>query len=185
MALYSSQNLDKDLNGVVENAGKELKQMRAGRATPDMFQGIMISAYGTMTPLEGLAAINIESATSVTIKPWDKSILDAVLAALKEAFPEFNPVIDSDKVRINIPPLTEERRAQTVKQMRAMIEEHKASIRQIRHKFMEPLNNMEGVSEDEVDRDKAALQKQVDAAVSKLDQMADAKEEELMPGSVK
>ncbi len=185
MALYSASDLEKDLKVVVEHATRELKQIRAGRATPDMFQGVQISAYGMMNPLEGVASINIENATSVTIKPWDKNILNDLLTALKEAFMEFNPVLDSDKVRLSIPAMTEERRVQTVKQMKVMVEECRASVRQVRHKYMEPLNDMKGVSEDEVDRDKEAVQKQVDAAIASIDAMEKAKEKELLPESVK
>lgn len=179
MALYKQTELKQGLEKSVEAFSDKLKQLRVGRPKAEMFNEISIQAYGMASNVQSLANVIIESATSVVIQPWDKSIIQDVLKGVRDANLGYEPVLDGDKVRINIPALTNERRQETIKEMRQLLEEAKVHVRQIRHQFMEQVDKQEGVSEDEQKRDRADIQKQIDEVNTRLDDMAEAKESEL------
>ena len=180
MALYNESEFIKDTNSAVEFFQARTKQLRAGRVRADMFEEIPVMAYGMSNPLKNVANIDVKGPLEVTIQPWDPGIVNDVYKALQEANLGFNPGMDGNKVRINVPPLTEETRKATVKELGGMMEEAKVSIRQIRHKYNEIVDKQDGVSEDEQKRSKDAIQKLIDKTNERLEEISDAKEQELM-----
>lgn len=179
MALYPEQKLQTDIQQIKDHFAESLKQLRVGRPRVDTFAGIMVSAYGTESQLSGLANIMIENATMVAIQPWDKSIVNDIVKAIQDSQLGYSAAPDGEKVRVSIPALTEERRQETIKELGAMLEEAKVSVRQVRHKYNEMVEKADGVSEDEQKRDREAIQKQVDQANKDLEELAAKKETEL------
>lgn len=180
MILFSETKLSQELEGAVEDFKSRISQLRAGRARPDMFEGIMVEAYGMDQELKHVANVVIESASTVSIVPWDKSIVANVVKSIEDAQLGYSPVDDGGKVRINIPPLTEERRKESVKDLNNMKEDARVRVRHIRQSFMEDISSEEGVSEDDQKMSKEAVQKQIDEVNKQIDEIASEKEKELM-----
>jgi ribosome recycling factor len=180
MFLHSEKDLKTKLDAAVDSFSERIKQLRAGRVRADMFENIPVEAYGMVNQLKGLANINVESALSVAIQPYDPGNTSAIHKAIQDANLGFSPILDGAKVRINVPPLTEETRKKTVKELEAIAEEAKVGVRQIRQKFMDDVKELEGVSEDEQARSKVEIQKQIDATIARVEQVAKAKESEIM-----
>ncbi len=180
MLLYTEKDLKKELAVVDSWFADRIKQLRVGRARPDQFETILVSAYGADTEMKNVANIVIESATSVIISPWDKSIVNDIVKAISESDLGLSSVPDSDKVRINLPPMTEESRKETVKELNGILEEAKVLVRQVRKDFNDQVEDQEGVSEDDQKMSKQAIQKAVDAMNKELESLASIKEEEIM-----
>ncbi len=180
MALYSEAELRESIKRATDHFIEEIGKLRAGRVRAEMFENIPVMAYNMSNPLKGVASINVDGPMSVVIQPWDPNVATNVYKAIQEANLGFNPVQDGTKIRISLPPLTEETRKQTVKELGSMLEDSKATIRQVRHKFNTQVDGLEGVSEDEQKRDRDQIQKQIDAATEELVKISAAKQQELM-----
>ncbi len=163
----------------LENLDHRFATVRAGRANPSSLDGITAEYYGTPTPLKQLATISVPEARQLLIKPFDRSCLGAIEKAIFESNLGFTPNNDGETIRIIIPVLTEERRKELTKQVRAMSEETKVSIRNIRRDANEMIEKLEA-SEDE----KKNLTNQVQDFVNQYNKMVEEKtkekEEELM-----
>lgn len=162
---------------------RELTKLRAGRASPNLLEGIKADYYGTPTPLAQMAHINVPEPRLITVKPWDKTQVKAVEKALRESDLGLNPQIDGDLVRIPLPPLTEERRKEFVKIARKYGEECKVGIRKARHEALDMLGQLEAdgdSSADEVDRGKKKVEETVTDAVKHVDQMVANKEKDIL-----
>lgn len=160
----------------------ELAQIRTGRATPSLISDILVDAYNSKMMVKELAQITAPEPTILLVSPWDKSIITNVVGGIAKANVGLNPVIDSDLVRIVIPPLTSERRNQFIKQMHQSLEKYRVEIRQIRHEAREDLKTQKesGVmSEDEEKRQEQELQKLHDEFIEAIEVAGKAKEEEL------
>ena len=153
--------------------------VRSGSANPSSLDGITVEYYGTPTPLKQLATISVPEARQLLIKPFDRGCLAGIEKAIFESNLGYTPNNDGETIRIIIPVLTEDRRKELVKQVKAMGEEGKIAIRNIRHDGIEEIDKME-VSEDE----QKSLTNQVQDLVNKynklIDEKAKEKEEELM-----
>lgn len=160
----------------------ELQKIRAGRATPVMLEGLSVDYYGTMSALSQVASVTAPDARTLMIKPWEKSMLHIIEKSIKEANLGFNPQNDGDVIRINVPPLTEERRRDLVKQVKTEGENCKVRIRTVRKDTNEELKKLqkEGASEDAVKDAEAKVQKLTDGFVSKTDEVLSKKEAEIM-----
>jgi len=180
MVLYSEQELKNELKGVLDDFLVKLSQLRAGRARPDMFESIIVSAYETEQELKNLANVIVENATSVSIIPWDKSIIADIIKAIEDSKLGYSPVDSGDKIRINIPTLTEETRKQTVKELKGLQEDARVRIRHVRHKFNEAVDKDDNTTEDDQKVSRSAIQKQIDESNKEIDKIASLKEEELM-----
>lgn len=180
MILISETKLKQDLQDAIDGFITKTSQLRAGRARPDMFEGITVTAYDMDQELKNLANVIIESASSVSIVPWDKSIIADVVKGIENAQLGYSPVDDGDKVRINIPPLTEERRKESVKELNNMKEDARVRIRHVRQNYMEDISSQDSVSEDDQKMSKDLVQKQVDESNKEIDRIASEKETELM-----
>jgi ribosome recycling factor len=162
---------------------RELQKLRAGRANAGMLDNIRVDYYGTQTPLNQMAHINVPEARLVTVKPWDKSVMKAVEKALRESDLGLNPQVDGDLIRIPLPPLTEERRKEFVKIARKYGEECKVTIRKARHDALDMLNQFESDGEasgDDVDRAKKKTEETVSEGVKQVDSMVASKEKDIL-----
>ena len=161
-----TDSMDKTL----ENLGKRLGTVRAGRANPSSLDGVMVEYYGSMTPLKQLATISVPEARQLLIKPFDKSSLGAIEKAILASNLGYNPGNDGETIRIVIPELTEERRKELAKQVKAIAEESKVSIRNIRHDGIEDIKKCE-LPEDE----EKALEKDIQDLVNEYNRKIEAK----------
>jgi ribosome recycling factor len=170
------------MDKALDHADNELTKIRAGKASPSMLDGIVVDYYGTPTPLSQVGNVNTPDARTLVIQPWEKSLLGPIEKAIMEANLGMNPQNDGVIIRINVPPLTEERRRDLVKKVKAEVEVGKVAIRNIRKDANEKIRKLksEGVSEDEMKTGENEVQKLTDAYIVKIDQMSDAKEKDIM-----
>lgn len=161
---------------------KELATLRAGRATPALLDRVQAEYYGTLTPINQMASITTPDPRTLVIQPWDKSSLAAIEKAILKSELGLNPANDGNVIRIVIPPLTEERRAELVKMTKKYGEEAKVAVRNIRRDANEEIKKMEknGISEDESRRHQEDIQKFTDKYIAEIDKILAAKEKEIM-----
>lgn len=162
---------------------RELASLRAGRAAPSLLDKIEVEYYGTMTPLNQLSNISAPEPRLLVIQPWDKSAISAIEKALQKSELGITPTNDGDVIRINIPPLTEERRAELVRVVKKTGEEAKVSIRNIRRDANDEYKKMEklgDLSEDEARRYQEEIQKLTDDFVKQIDEAVTSKEKDIM-----
>jgi ribosome recycling factor len=171
----------KDLmNKALAHVSHELTKIRAGKANPAMLDGIMVSYYGAMSPLNQVSSMTTPDARTIFIKPWEKGLIHEIEKAIQNANLGLNPQNDGQQVIINIPMLTEERRKQLVKQVGQECEHGKVSVRSIRKEINEQLKKVKGVSEDDVKFAEEKVQKLTDDSITKIDQLMKKKEVEIM-----
>ncbi|RZA00060.1 MAG: ribosome recycling factor [Sphingobacteriaceae bacterium] len=170
------------MDKAIDHADNELNKIRAGKANPSMFDDVMVDYYGSPTPLSQVGSVNTPDARTIVIQPWEKTLLGAIEKAIMEANLGINPQNDGVIIRINVPPLTEERRRDLVKRAKGEAETGKIAIRNIRKDANEKIKKLktEGVSEDEIKVGEAEVQKITDAYIAKVDQLSEAKEKDIM-----
>ena len=170
--------MDKSL----EHLGDELSKIRAGKASPAMVSGIMVDYYGSPTPLPQIANVTTSDARTITIQPWEKKMLAQIERAIFEANLGITPMNNGEVILLTIPPLTEERRLNLVKQCKALGEDAKVSVRNIRHKLMEHLKKevKNGFPEDLGKKKETEIQKFVDDHTEKVNKLIEAKEKDIM-----
>ena len=173
--LEVSEKMDK----AIENLEKRFTTVRAGRANPSSLDGVMVEYYGSMTPLKQLATISVPEARQLLIKPFDKSSLGAIEKAILASNLGYTPGNDGETIRIVIPELTEERRRELAKQVKALAEEAKVSIRNIRHDALEDVKKAD-LPEDEEKRMEKEIQDSVNEYNKKIEGKLKEKEEELL-----
>lgn len=166
----------------IDHLEYELLKIRAGKANPAMLEDIAVDYYGAPTPLSQVGNVNTPDARTLVIQPWEKSLLGAIEKAIREANLGVNPTNDGVVIRINVPPLTEERRRDLVKKVKAEAEAGKVAVRNIRKDTNERIKKLkgEGVSDDEIKTGEGEVQKLTDAYIIRVDQHSDAKEKEIM-----
>lgn len=166
----------------VRHCNQELTKIRAGKAMPNMLDGLMVEYYGAMTPINQVATVNTPDARTLSVKPFEKSIIGDIEKAIINSDLGLNPQNDGEQIRINIPPLTEERRLTLMKQVKAEAENGKISIRNARKETNDALKALikEGVSEDAVKGAEMDVQKLTDEHVEKIDELVTAKEKDIM-----
>ena len=167
------------MDKTIENLGKRFATVRAGRANPSSLDGVMVEYYGAMTPLKQLATISVPEARQLLIKPFDKSSLGAIEKAILASNLGYNPGNDGETIRIVIPELTEERRKELAKQVKAIAEEAKVSIRNIRHEGLEDVEKAE-LPEDEEKGMEKDIQDLVNEYNKKVEDALKEKEQELL-----
>lgn len=159
-----------------------LAKIRAGRAMPSMLDGLMVEYYGNPTPINQVASVNSPDAKTLAIKPWEKNMVSEIERAIINSDLGLNPQNDGEIVRLNIPPLTEERRKELVKQSRNEAEHGRVSVRNVRKDANDHIKKLlkEHVSEDEVKKAEGEVQDLTDEYVKKIDELLAKKEEEIM-----
>ncbi|MBI4312490.1 MAG: ribosome recycling factor [Chloroflexi bacterium] len=167
----------------LEAMKREMNNIRTGRATPALIEGVGIDYYGVTTPLNQLGTITAPEARLLVVQPWDRSALPAIEKGILRANLGLNPSSDGVVVRIPIPQPTEERRREYVKMAKRQAEEFKVEVRNIRRDLIEKLRAMEKnkeISQDDNRRSQEHLQRITDSYVSQIDAVATAKEAEVM-----
>lgn len=170
------------MNKAIAHLDSELRNIRAGKASPAMLSGILVDYYGTPTPLEQVSNVGTLDARTINIQPWEKSMIEPIEKAIMAANLGFNPQNNGETIRIAVPVLTEERRLQLVKQVRVEGENAKVSIRNWRRDANEGLKKLQkdGLSEDVVKTSETEVQKLTDDFIKKVDEQLAVKEEEIM-----
>ncbi len=160
----------------------ELQAVRAGKANPAMLNNISVDYYGNMTPLTQVSSVSSPDARTILIQPWEKNMIGPIEKAILAANIGFNPQNNGETIRINVPPLTEERRKDLVKQCKQECETTKVSIRNTRRDTIEAIKKMQkdGLSEDLVKDFEAEVQKVTDEFNKKVDAILEKKEKEIM-----
>ena len=162
---------------------RDFQKLRTGRATTALVDGIKADYYGTPTPISQMASVAVPDSRTITIQPWDKGGISVVEKAILKSDLGLTPVNDGRIIRINIPPLTEERRKELVKVARKYTEDAKVAVRNLRRDAIEHVKKLEKakeVSEDELSRSEKEIQKITDKFVAEVDSIIAAKEKEVM-----
>ncbi|MDP3986426.1 MAG: ribosome recycling factor [Candidatus Veblenbacteria bacterium] len=168
---------------VVEHLRSELSGIRSGRATPALVEHVKVEAYDTLTPLIELASITAPEPRLLVVSPWDKSVIKEVEKALQAANLGVSPVVDGAIVRLNFPPLTEERRREYSKLMNAKLEEGRVAVRNVREEALKKLKEQKTageLGEDDFFAAQKDLQKLVDEQNETIKQIGTDKEKEIM-----
>ena len=174
---------EEKMQKAVDLLRRELTNIRTGRATPALVEHIKVEYAGVPTPLNQLASVSVPEARLLVIQPWDRSSIHNIEKAILKSDLGLTPVNDGNVIRLNIPPLTEERRRDLVKVVRKRVEEKKIVIRNLRREAMDELKRLEkskDISQDEHKRAQTQLQKLTDSAIVDVEQVGQEKEVELM-----
>ena len=167
------------MDAAIHHLEKEFIKIRAGKANPSMLSSVMVEYYGSQTPLSQVSNINTPDARTISVQPWEKSLLQEIETAIMHANLGFNPMNNGEMVIINVPPLTEERRVELVKQARAEAEEAKISIRSARQEANKEIKNLD-ISEDREKNAEIDIQEMTDNFSEKIESLLNAKEAEIM-----
>ena len=174
-----SESCDKALDALK----RELAKLRTGRAHAGMLDGVRVDYYGQLTPISQMATVSVPEARLLTVKPWDKSQVQAVEKAIRESDLGLNPQVDGELIRIPIPSLSEERRRDLVKVAKKHGEECKVAVRKARHDALDLLGEMKQAgeaSEDAIERAKKRAEELVSEAGQKVDQIIQSKEKDIL-----
>ena len=166
----------------VEHFKAELSKIRAGKANPSMLKGVNVDYYGAPSPLEHVATINTPDAQSLMIRPFEKAMLEEIEKAIINSNLGLSPQNDGENIRINLPPLTEERRTELVKQAKSEAENGKVSIRNVRKETNDMLKQLQkdGAPEDEIKKAEDDVQKITDSFSAQIDDILSNKEKDIM-----
>lgn len=167
---------------VLQHLEFELQKIRAGKATPSMLQGVMVEYYGTPTPLAQVANVGTTDARTITVQPWERSILNDIAKAIINSNLGFAPQNNGEVIIISVPPLTEERRRELVKKAKAEGETGKVGVRNNRKDGLDMIKSLkgDGMSEDMVKDAEAEVQNITNNYIKKVDDLVEAKEKDIM-----
>lgn len=165
----------------VEHVSGEFATVRTGRANAAILHRVVVDYYGTKTPLQQLASVTVPEPQLLLVQPYDKSVVTEIEKAIQASDLGLNPSNDGNVIRLAFPPLNEERRRDLIKVVRNMAEEGRIAVRNIRRHAKDDIEGLEGeVSEDDVHRGEARLQEITDQHVSRIDELLEHKEAELL-----
>ena len=176
-------DLENKMNSAVSHFEKELNSLRTSRANPSMLDNILVDAYGSRTPLNQLGNISVQDASTITIQVWDSSLIKSIEDAISESNLGINPQTDGQLIRLPIPKLSEERRIEIIKIASEFAENSKVTIRNIRRDFIEISKNEKKdskLSEDELKRKLAEIQKITDNNIEKIDKILELKKTDIL-----
>ena len=170
------------MNATVAHFDKELQKVRAGKASPQMLDGIKVDYYGNPTPIDQVANVNTPDAHQIVIQPWERNMLPIIEKAILAANIGVTPQNNGEFIRLVIPAPTEERRKELVKKAKQDAEQTKVAIRNIRRTANDEAKKLkdDGVEEDAIKKLETDIQKATDDAISKVDKIMEAKEKEIM-----
>ena len=179
---FTLEETKEGMHNAVLHLEKELQKVRAGKASPQMLDGVKIDYYGAMTPIDQAANVSTPDARQIIVQPWDKSVLGLIEKAILAANLGFNPKNEGEILRIMVPALTEERRRDLVKKAKAEAETAKISIRNLRRLANDTAKKLkkDGVPEDEVDKLEIDIQKLTDDHIIKIDKILETKEKDIL-----
>jgi ribosome recycling factor len=177
------KDIDKKMKVSNEHFRKELSKLRTGRANLNLFEDIKVEYYGNVTPVNQLATLGIPDPTLITVQPWDPSLLETIDKAIRAADLGLNPINDGKTLKVPIPPLDEERRKDMAKRIRKMLEEEKTALRNMRRESKEHIEQLEKdkkITEDDKFSGLEKLQEILDDYTKKIEDVASAKEKEIL-----
>jgi ribosome recycling factor len=168
---------------VIEDFKRQLANVRTGRATVGILDGVLVDYYGVPTPLNQMASVSVPEAQLLVVQPWDASQLAEIEKAINQANLGLNPSNDGKLIRLQIPSLNEERRREMAKNIGDVAEQHRVAVRNIRHQSNDELKRMtkdKEISEDDEHRGFDEVQKLTNTYTGQIDELAKHKEEEIM-----
>jgi ribosome recycling factor len=183
MSSETLTSADHKMARAVEAMERDFQGIRTGRASTSLVERLVVDYYGTQTPLNQLAGISVPESHQIVIQPWDRGVLGAIEKAIQKSDIGLVPNVDGTVVRLNIPPLTEERRKDLVRVVHKRMEEARVEIRNIRRDAADDLKKEErdgNVGTDEAHRQLEALQKTTDRFIGEVDRLGGAKEQEVL-----
>ncbi len=174
---------DNGMKKAIESFKRDLQKIRTGRANAAMLDGLKVDYYGTPTPINQVATVQVVDARLITVKPWEKPMIAVIDKAIRASDLGINPVADSELVRLPIPPLTQERRRDLAKTVGKQTEEARVAIRSSRRDAMDMIKDAEKekqISEDERKKGEKNIQDLTDKYIASVEDIAKAKEKEIM-----
>jgi len=177
------QEMESSMEKAIAAYQKELNRLRTGRASPALLEGIRVDYYGTPTPLNQTASVNIPESRLIVIQPWDKSTIEPIEKAIQKANLGLSPTNDGTVIRIAIPPLNEEGRKELGKLAKKMAEDCRIAVRNIRREANDSLKKLEKdkkISEDDYHRATEEVQKSTNEKVEKVEAILEAKQKEIL-----
>ena len=171
------------MEAVIDDLKRKLANVRTGRATVGLLDSVVVDYYGSPTPLNQMASVNVPEPQMLTVQPWDASQISPIEKAINQSNLGFTPSNDGKVIRLSIPPLNEERRRQLAKPVGEIAEEHKIAVRNVRHSSNDSLKKMQkdkAISEDDERHGLDEVQKLTNTYVGKVDELAKTKEQEIM-----
>ena len=167
----------------IEALKQDLAAIRTGRASLALIERITVDYYGAPTPINQVASVSVPEARLLVIQPWDKKMLTDIEKAIQKSDLGINPNNDGQVIRLNVPPMNEERRRDLVKTLHKKLDEHKVAVRNVRRDIQDKLRDREKkkeVSEDELKRSTEKLQKLTDRYIDEMDKVGKTKEQEIL-----
>ncbi len=173
---------EENMNSAIDHLKNEFQKIRAGKASPSMLHGVRVDYYGVQTPIEQTANINTPDARQIIVQPFDKTTIYDIEKAILNANLGFNPQNEGEILRINVPPLTEERRLDLVKQAKAVAEDTKIGVRNSRRHANDEAKAMEkdGLPEDDARHLSDEIQKLTDKYTAKVDELLELKDKDIL-----
>ena len=177
----SFNKAQENMNKAIESFTKDLNSVSTGRATPSLLDTVRVESYGSFMPINQVSNISVSDASTITIQPWDKSMVSPIEKAIIAANLGFTPKVDGPIIRINVPKLTEERRKELSKLVKKYGEDKKVSIRNDRRDAIDEIKKKKSeFSEDDVKKFNDKIQTLTDDFIKKIDSMVSEKEAEIM-----
>lgn len=174
------KDVEEKMKRSIESMQKDFNNVRTGRATPGMVEKIPVEAYGSEMPLNSMANISVPEARTLVVQPYDKSQIAAIERAIHKSDLGVTPMNDGQVIRLNFPPLTQERRKDLVKVIKKRAEEAKIALRNIRRDALEELKGLKDMREDDQKKAQERLQKVTDKFVAEAGSLTEKKEAEIM-----
>jgi ribosome recycling factor len=168
------------MDNAIKHLEKQFVNIRAGKASPAMLGSVMVEYYGSLTPLNQVSNVNTPDGRTITVQPWEKTMLQEIERAIHIANLGFNPMNNGESIIINVPPLTEERRRTLAKQAKAESEDAKIGVRSARKEANTEIKKLDHVSEDLQKNAEIDIQEMTDKYVKKIDHILEVKEKEIM-----
>jgi ribosome recycling factor len=178
-----TNDAEEGMKKAVDSFKRDLQKIRTGRANTSMLDGIKVDYYGTPTPVNQVATVQVVDARLITVKPWEKNMIAVIDKAIRASDLGINPVADSELVRLPIPPLTQERRKELAKVVGKQTEEARVAVRSARRDAMDMIKDAEKdkqITEDERKNGEKKVQDLTDKYIASVEDIAKAKEKEIM-----
>lgn len=174
------KKLESRMDGALDALKTEFSGLRSGRASANMLEPVVVSAYGSDMPINQVGTVSVSDARTLAVSVWDKGLVGAVEKGIRDSGLGLNPVTDGQTVRVPLPPMTEERRKDLAKMCGKYAENAKVAIRNVRRDGMEEIKADDSIPEDDAKKLQERVQKLTDEKVKKAEEMQSAKEEEIM-----
>ncbi|MFW5660657.1 MAG: ribosome recycling factor [Oceanicaulis sp.] len=182
MSSFDIKDIKRRMDGAVDSLKKEFSGLRTGRASASLLDPIKVEAYGQPTPINQVGTVTVPEPRMISVQVWDHNLAPAVDKAIRNSSLGLNPVVEGPSIRIPIPPLNEERRAELAKTAGAYAEQARVAVRNVRRDGMDSLKKAEKdgeISEDEQKKLADQVQKATDAKIAEIDEMLKSKQDEI------